>query len=84
VKSCAKLRSNESQAETYVPRPYGPNARTGLKRETVALCTWVIDISPDKVDIGPGYIHPRLVAKIAEKIEKLKSVAQVIRDDPGS
>jgi hypothetical protein len=72
---------DEAQHEAYVPLPYGPNARSGLKRECVALCTWVIDISPDKVDIGPGYIHPSLVAEIAEKIEQLKPVPRVIRDD---
>jgi mRNA-degrading endonuclease toxin of MazEF toxin-antitoxin module len=75
---------DEAQSNLYVPLPYGPTARTGLKRESAALCTWVIDIPPDCVDIGPGYIHPSLVAKIGEKIEKLKSVAKVIRNDPAS
>jgi mRNA-degrading endonuclease toxin of MazEF toxin-antitoxin module len=66
----------------YVPLPYGPSARTGLKRDSAAVCAWVIDIPQDRIDIGPGYVHPSLVAQIAEKIEKLKSVPQVIRDDP--
>src|SRR5256885_1546952 len=61
-----------SQTELYVPLPYGPTARTGLKRESAALCTWVIDVPPDQVDAGPGYIHPKLVDRIAENIEKLK------------
>jgi hypothetical protein len=33
----------------------------------------VIEIAQDQIDIGPGYIHPSLVAQIAENIEKLKS-----------
>jgi mRNA-degrading endonuclease toxin of MazEF toxin-antitoxin module len=73
---------DHSRTDIYVPLPHGPSARTGLKRESAALCTWVIDIPPDQIDIGPGYIHPSLVAQIAERIEKLKSVPQVIRDDP--
>jgi hypothetical protein len=75
---------DESQLDLYVPLPYGPTARTGLKRESAALCNWVIDIPPDHVDVGPGYIHPSLVARIAENIEKLNSVAKVIRSDPAS
>jgi hypothetical protein len=73
-----------SQSDLYVPLPYGPTARTGLTRQSAALCTWVIDIPPDQVDVGPGFIHPSLVAKIGENIEKLKSVAKVIRNDPES
>jgi mRNA-degrading endonuclease toxin of MazEF toxin-antitoxin module len=73
-----------SQSDLLVPLPYGPTARTGLKRESAALCTWVVEIPPDHVDVGPGYIHPSLVAKISEKIEKLKSVAKVIRSDTAS
>ncbi len=75
---------DEGQSDLYVPLPYGPTARTGLKRESAAHCTWVIEIPSDQVDVGPGYIHPSLVAKIAENIEKLKSVAKIIPKDPES
>jgi hypothetical protein len=73
---------DESQTDLYVPLPYGPTARTGLKLKSAAVCTWVIDIPPDQVDVGQGYIHPRLVDEIADKVEQLKPTARVIRDDP--
>lgn len=73
-----------AEQDRYVPLPYGPTARTGLKKESAALCTWVIAIPSDQIDIGPGYIHPSLVDQIIEKIEKLGSTPQAIRDDPAS
>jgi hypothetical protein len=43
---------------------------------------WVIDISRDQFDPGQGFIPPRLVDEIADKVELLKSIPRVIRDDP--
>lgn len=71
---------DESQTDLYVVLPYGPTAKTGLRRESAALCTWVIDISPDQLDVGPGYVPPWLVDEIADKIEKLGAAPQVIRE----
>ncbi len=70
-----------SASAQHVPLPYGPTARTGLKKESAALCTWLIDVLPDKVDIGTGFIDPRLVALIAEKVAALGTVAQMIREE---
>jgi len=69
-----------SCADDYVSLPYGPTARSGLRKESAALCTWVIEIMADQVEVGPGYIHPGLVLQIAERIESMKTVAQVIRE----
>lgn len=73
---------DEAQSDLYVSLPYGPTARTSLKIPSAALCTWVIDISQDQLEVGPGYLHPRLVDPIAERLENLKIVPQVIRNDP--
>ena len=70
-----------SNKDIIVVLPYGPTARSGLKRESAAVCNWIIQIAPDNIDVGPGYIHPRLVIEIAEKIEKLGAIPQVIGDD---
>lgn len=72
---------DESQTDLYVPLPYGPTARSGLKIKSAAYCLWVIDIPPDQVEVGQGFIHPRLVDEIADKVELLKSVARVVRPD---
>lgn len=73
---------DESETHLYVPLPHGPTARSGLKRESAAVCSWVIEISPDQVEIGSGYIHPSLIDQIAEKIEKLGATPQRIRSKP--
>jgi hypothetical protein len=69
-----------SPPDHYVPLPYGPNAKTGLKQQSAALCTWLIDIAPDKLDIARGYIHPDLVDQIVRKVMELKSIPQAMPD----
>ena len=73
---------DESQTDLYVQLPYGPSAKSGLKIKSAAHCMWVIDISRDQFDLGQGFIRPRLVDEIADKVELLKSIPRVIRDDP--
>ena len=62
-----------SPATHYVLLPYGPNAKTGLKEQSAALCTWVIEISAEKLEVARGYVHPDLVDQIVKKIVQLKS-----------
>lgn len=63
-----------------IPDPQGQNPKTGLRRESAALCTWLIDISPDSLKVERGYIHPDLVGEIVVKLLQLKSIPQVIND----
>jgi mRNA-degrading endonuclease toxin of MazEF toxin-antitoxin module len=70
-----------SPADHYVVLPSGPTAKSGLKRKSAALCTWLIDISPDKLDVGKGYIHPDLVEQIVTKVVQLKSIPNVVEGD---
>ena len=72
---------NQSPADHFVLLPYGPTAKSGLKQQSAALCTWLIYISPEKLDVGKGYIHPDLVDEIVQKVLQLKSIPQLIRDD---
>jgi mRNA-degrading endonuclease toxin of MazEF toxin-antitoxin module len=65
----------------HVILPYGPTAKSGLKQKCVALCTWLIDISPQNVDISAGYIHPDLVDDIVKSVLLLKSIPQQLADD---
>jgi hypothetical protein len=58
--------------------PHGPNAKSGLKQKSAALCTRLIDISQDKVDIGKGFIRADLVEEIMKKLLQLKSIPQSI------
>jgi mRNA-degrading endonuclease toxin of MazEF toxin-antitoxin module len=70
---------HQSPTDHYVLLPYGPNAKTGLKQKSAALCTWLIDISQDKVDVGKGYVRADLVNEIVEKTLQLKSVSRSFR-----
>jgi hypothetical protein len=70
-----------SQTDLYVPLPFGPTARTGLKIDSAALCAWVIEIDRNNVEVGSGYIHPSLVELIADNAAKLGSTPQVIKGD---
>lgn len=70
-----------SQADIYVPLPYGPTAKSGLKRESAAVCTWVIRINPDDVDVSPGFIHLSLVDCIVENIERRHAPSDPPKDD---
>jgi hypothetical protein len=70
-----------SPDDHFVQLPYGPTAKTGLKQKSAALCTWLIEISPEKVDVSKGYIHPDLIDQIVKKVIDLKSIPQASRDD---
>ena len=70
-----------SPADHYVLLPYGPNAKTGLKQKSAALCTWMIGLSQDKVEVGKGYIRADLVNEIVKKTLQLKSISPSFRDD---
>ena len=72
---------DSSHADRYVTLPYGTTARSGLKKESAALCTWLIDVLPAQLTIGTGFIDPRLVAQIAEKVAAFQIIAQVIREE---
>jgi mRNA-degrading endonuclease toxin of MazEF toxin-antitoxin module len=63
-----------SPLDHYVLLPYGPNAKTGLRQKSAALCTWLIDISPENVSVGKGYVRPDLVEQIVTRVLQLKSV----------
>jgi mRNA-degrading endonuclease toxin of MazEF toxin-antitoxin module len=73
-------------AECYLLLPYGPNAKTGLKQKSAALCTWLIEIAPERLEISRGYIHPDLVDQIVKKVLELNSNPQAVegeQDDEG-
>ena len=59
-----------SPADHYVSLPFGPTAKTGLRKQSAALCTWLIDIAQDNVEIGKGYVHP--VVLIQPEMENRK------------
>lgn len=61
----------QSPPEDYVALPWGRNARTGLTEESAALCTWVIEVAQDAVNIGKGFVDPRLVLRIVERIRAI-------------
>jgi hypothetical protein len=67
----------QSPENHYVQLPYGPTAKTGLKQKSAGLCTWLIDISQDKVEIGKGFVRADLVEEIVNKVLQLKSIPQV-------
>jgi mRNA-degrading endonuclease toxin of MazEF toxin-antitoxin module len=71
-----------SPEDQFVLLPYGPNAKSGIKQKSAALCTWLIEISVVKLDVARGYVHPNLVDEIVKKIIVLKSIPQVASDDP--
>jgi PemK-like, MazF-like toxin of type II toxin-antitoxin system len=65
-----------SPKEHYVSLPFGPNAKTGLRKQSAALCTWLIDVAQDKVEVGKGYVHPNIVNEIVVKVLELKIISQ--------
>jgi mRNA-degrading endonuclease toxin of MazEF toxin-antitoxin module len=71
---------HQSPADHYVLLPYGPTAKTGLKQKSAALCTWLIDIAPEKLDVGKGYLRADLVDEILKKVLQLRSIPQVFED----
>ncbi len=65
-----------SPAEHYVALPFGPTARTGLKQKCAALCTWLIEIPAEKLDVGKGFVRPDLLEEIVRKLLELNSIPQ--------
>ena len=60
------------QAANQVELPTGPHTRTRLKEPwSAALCTWKITLHPDEFRISDGFVVPRVLFKI---LEKLKSI----------
>jgi len=51
---------------------YGRNARTHLHEQAAALCTWLIEISRDKLEVSEGYVIPSHVEEIVEKMALLR------------
>jgi mRNA-degrading endonuclease toxin of MazEF toxin-antitoxin module len=74
---------HESPTDHYVELPSGPNAKSGLKQKSAALCTWLIDIAQDHVEVSKGHIRADLLEQIVVKVLQLKSIPQTIRDDQG-
>ncbi len=68
----------ESPQEHYVVLPWGKGCRTGLTQESAALCTWLIDIAKQDMQIGRGYVDPNLLEEIATKLVALKTTKNVI------
>jgi mRNA interferase MazF len=57
---------------------------TKLSKKSAALCTWVDQVSRDKIaseDIG-GIVPPAFMERILEKLETLKSQGQQMPDSP--
>lgn len=73
---------DQSPAENLVVLPYGPNARTGLKAKSAALCTWVIDIACDQVAFDRNHVSAVHIAEIIEKVLLLNPPVQSIDDPP--
>ncbi len=63
-----------SPEDHYVLLPFGPNAKTGLKSKSAALCSWLVEISAVDLEISRGYIHPDLVEQIVRLVLQLKSI----------
>jgi mRNA-degrading endonuclease toxin of MazEF toxin-antitoxin module len=68
---------NQSPADHYVHLPHGPTAKTHLRQESAALCTWLIAISQDQVEIGKGYVRADLVEEIVMKVLEFKSIPKL-------
>jgi hypothetical protein len=62
---------SESPADHYVALPWGAHARTGLTKKCAALCTWLINTEPHKVEIGSGHVSAKYVLAIIEKVKFL-------------
>jgi hypothetical protein len=73
----------KTESEECIALPYGPTAKTGLRERSFALCTWLIDITPDKFEIGSGFVKPELVVKIVEKMRQLNPKMQTFHGDAG-
>ncbi len=62
---------DQSPADNLVTLPSGPTARSGLKKKSAALCTWLDLLEPDKVQFGKGFIRADLVDQIVTKVLEL-------------
>jgi len=49
--------------------------------EKRALCTWLIEIAPERLEINRGYIHPDLVDQIVKKVLQLNSNPQAVEGE---
>lgn len=64
-----------SPAHYYVELPWGPTAKTGLKQQSAALCSWQIQIPKAQLDVGKGFVRADLVDEIYAKVLKLNAKA---------
>ena len=72
---------HQSPADHYALLPYGPTAKSGLKQKSAALCTWLIDISQEKLEVGKGYLRAALVEEIVKKVLELKAIPHKFVDE---
>lgn len=53
--------------EDEVELPYGPNCQTGLRQASAAICSWMVSVGQDRVEVGKGYVKPVLLQRIMLK-----------------
>lgn len=63
----------EPMSEWEVPLPWNTNGttRTKLRKRAVAVCNWLVELSPDDVEDFGGVVPPKPLNRILEIVSKL-------------
>lgn len=59
--------------DEFIPIPWHPEGRvrTQLRKETVAVCTWVVSIQGDEIESYGGVVPPQTLLRILEMRQQL-------------
>lgn len=70
VAVAATTRFDEPIASDQVALPWHPTgeARTRLRKPTVAVCSWLVELRKEDIESYGGVVPPRVMLEIVEKV----------------
>lgn len=60
-----------SEWEVLLPWNVSGTTRTKLRRKAVAVCNWLVELSPDNVEDYGGVVPPQVMSRIFELVSRL-------------
>jgi hypothetical protein len=55
--------------EDEVELPWGPNCHTHLRQRSAAICSWIVSVPQNRVEVGKGIVPPLQLREILRKIQ---------------
>ena len=56
--------------EDEVELPWGPNCHTYLRQRSAAICSWIVSVPQNRVEVSRGIVPPLQLREILHKIRR--------------